>query len=236
MHGSKDSDGWKLKITETLSESAVSWWNSSGIFSQDEFAAVQVKILLLRLDESPESFTGRIIFMSTLNDISCGKKDNGEYCLTNANFFFFCIEIWKKDTGHSLVLVLKRSGSVSVKTAHNESGTKLQKGCCWISLGADVQFPCHDSMSRGWFRNKDVESCWYTLQPTRKRLRLFSLNCFCQPGQSLRSNLGDVWWVRLHSYKACQVRSTFGWWWPGQKIFFCSKLENELKSDHNKTN
>ena len=30
---------WNLKITKTLSESTMSWWNSSGIFSQDEFVA-----------------------------------------------------------------------------------------------------------------------------------------------------------------------------------------------------
>ena len=36
----------------------------------------EVKLLLLRLDETPEIFTGRIIFMSMFNDISCGSKDN----------------------------------------------------------------------------------------------------------------------------------------------------------------
>ena len=36
----------------------------------------EVKRLLLRLDETPENFTGRIIFTSMLNDISCGSKDN----------------------------------------------------------------------------------------------------------------------------------------------------------------
>ena len=46
----------------------------------------------------------------------------------------------EKDNGHSLVLVLRRSGTLSVKTVHKESGTKLQKGCCWNSLRADVQF------------------------------------------------------------------------------------------------
>ena len=32
----------------------------------------EVKRLLLRLDDTPENFTGRIIFMSMFNDISCG--------------------------------------------------------------------------------------------------------------------------------------------------------------------
>ena len=36
----------------------------------------EVKSLLLKLGETPENFTGRIIFMSMFNDISCGSKDN----------------------------------------------------------------------------------------------------------------------------------------------------------------
>ena len=44
----------------------------------------EVKSLLLRLDETPENFTGRILFMSIFNDISCGSKDNEKECLANA--------------------------------------------------------------------------------------------------------------------------------------------------------
>ena len=44
----------------------------------------EVKRLLFRLDETPENFTGRILFMSMFNDISCGTKDNEKECLANA--------------------------------------------------------------------------------------------------------------------------------------------------------
>ena len=40
--------------------------------------------LLSRLGETPERFTGRILFMSMFNDISCDKKDNEEECVANA--------------------------------------------------------------------------------------------------------------------------------------------------------
>ena len=33
----------------------------------------------------PETFTGRILFMSMFNNITCGTKDNEEQCLSNAN-------------------------------------------------------------------------------------------------------------------------------------------------------
>ena len=44
----------------------------------------EVKSLLYRLGETPEKFTGRIMFMSMFNDISCDRKGNEEECLANA--------------------------------------------------------------------------------------------------------------------------------------------------------
>ena len=43
----------------------------------------EVKSLLFKLGETPENFTGRILFVSMFNDISCGTKDDEE-CLANA--------------------------------------------------------------------------------------------------------------------------------------------------------
>ena len=44
----------------------------------------EVKKLLFRLRETPEKFSGRILFMSMFNDISFGTKDNSTECLANA--------------------------------------------------------------------------------------------------------------------------------------------------------
>ena len=44
----------------------------------------EVKSLLYRLGEKSEFFTGRIIFMSMFNDISCDGKGNDEESLANA--------------------------------------------------------------------------------------------------------------------------------------------------------
>ena len=43
-----------------------------------------VQEFLLRLNETPENFKGRIIFMSMFNDISWGSKDNKRECDSNA--------------------------------------------------------------------------------------------------------------------------------------------------------
>ena len=58
-------------------------WNIFPRFNTLQFNE-EVKSLLLGLGEAPENFTGRIIFMSMFNDISCGSKDNEEECLLNA--------------------------------------------------------------------------------------------------------------------------------------------------------
>ena len=44
----------------------------------------KVTDLLSRFGETPEIFTGRILFLSMFNDISCGTKDNERECLANA--------------------------------------------------------------------------------------------------------------------------------------------------------
>ena len=44
----------------------------------------KVQELQFRLGETPENFTGRIIFMSMFNDISWGSKDNEKECKSNA--------------------------------------------------------------------------------------------------------------------------------------------------------
>ena len=58
-------------------------WNIFPGFTTLELCT-KVQELLLRLNETPENFTGRIIFMSMLNDISWGSKDNKIECESNA--------------------------------------------------------------------------------------------------------------------------------------------------------
>ena len=53
--------------------------------------------------------------------------------------FLYIQEHLEEDNGHSLVLVLRKSAPLSVRTVHKESWAKLQKGCCWNSLRADVE-------------------------------------------------------------------------------------------------
>ena len=44
----------------------------------------KISDLLSSVGQSPDNFTGRILFMSMFNDISCGTKDNEQECLAHA--------------------------------------------------------------------------------------------------------------------------------------------------------
>ena len=46
----------------------------------------KINNLLSSLGQTPETFTGRILFMSMFNDISCEGKDNKQQCLRDADF------------------------------------------------------------------------------------------------------------------------------------------------------
>ena len=58
-------------------------WNSFPGFDTLQLYG-KVTDLLSSLGEAPENFTGRTLFMSMLNDISCDKKGNEKECLVNA--------------------------------------------------------------------------------------------------------------------------------------------------------
>ena len=77
---------WPRKATEIMMVSMESRPNSSGTSSQDSQRCSCDKIndLLSDLGEAPETFTGRILFKSMFNDISCDRKGNKEECLANA--------------------------------------------------------------------------------------------------------------------------------------------------------
>ena len=71
----------------------------------------KVNDLLSDLGQTPETFTGRILFMSTFNDISCDRKGNKEECLANAR----------------VVKVLAKKFGIGVKSIHPTTENWLRK-------------------------------------------------------------------------------------------------------------
>ena len=99
----------------------------------------KVQELLLRLSETPENFTWRIIFMSMFNDISWRSKDNKIECESNAQL----VSLYAKRFGAGQWTFLgpgsKKSGILLVKIVHKVNGTKWQRRWCWHSQKADTQ-------------------------------------------------------------------------------------------------
>ena len=66
-------------------ESAEFEWNIFPGFTTLQLCD-KINNLLSSLGQTPENFTGRILFMSMFNDISCEGKDNRQQCLRDADF------------------------------------------------------------------------------------------------------------------------------------------------------
>ena len=70
------------QATEIMMVSMESRLNSSGFTTLQLYG--KVTDLLSDLGQTPETLTGKILFMSMFNDISCDRKGNKEECLANA--------------------------------------------------------------------------------------------------------------------------------------------------------
>ena len=90
----------------------------------------KVQELLLRLGETPENFTRRIIFMSMFNDISWDQKTTRKNASQMLNSFLFCKKDLEQDNGHSSNLDQRKSGIVSVQIVQKVNGTEWQRRWC----------------------------------------------------------------------------------------------------------
>ena len=118
----------------------------------------KISDLLSSMGQTPESFTGRILFMSMFNDIFCDRYDNKDECLRNANIVKtfagrFGIGQWSF-IGLSLDQVLRRSG-ILPRIVHKELGTTLRKRCYNYSQKVDIlSFVSTTPLSRGKLKSK----------------------------------------------------------------------------------
>ena len=140
----------------------------------------KVNDLLSRLGETPETFTGRILFMSMFNgvmsrnDISCDGKGNEEECVANAKVVSILARKFGIGQWSFIGPGSERSGILWKKIAHKEFGIISRKRCCWNSQKADVLFSVQQLHCPGVIsKAKDTENCRFTIVPIRQRLRLF---------------------------------------------------------------
>ena len=133
----------------------------------------RISDLLSSLGQTPESFTGRILFMSMFNDISCDKNGNKDECLKNASFVKTFAGRFVLDNGHFLDQVLRKSG-ILPRTVRKEPGTTLRRKCCWNSQKVDIllsvqRLHCPGVLSRA----KGEENCLYISPQIKSQLIQF---------------------------------------------------------------
>ena len=91
----ESNEAWKHRVTGIRSERSYRDYDAiNGESTEFEwniflgFTTLQlcdkINDLLSNLGQTPETFTGRILFMSMFNDISCDRKCNKDECLANA--------------------------------------------------------------------------------------------------------------------------------------------------------
>ena len=85
----ESNEAWKKRIKSYRDYDGISGeptefeWNIFPGFTKLQLCG-KINDLLSDLGQKPETFTGRILYMSMFNDISCDRKGNKEECLANA--------------------------------------------------------------------------------------------------------------------------------------------------------
>ena len=110
-------------------------------------ALCEVTDLQSRLGETPENFTGRILFMSMFNDISCGTKDNERECLANAEV----VSIFAKKFGVGQWSFIgpgseKKWYSMEEDSSTRNLGSHRGQDVVGICRKHMSNFPCYDSI------------------------------------------------------------------------------------------
>ena len=197
----------------------------------------EVKLLLLRLGETPENFTGRIIFMSMFNDISCGSRDNGKECESNTQL----VSLYAKRFGIGQWSFLglgseKKRYSISADSPQGEWDRIAEKMMLEFGESRHPVFRATSPLSRGQLKSKgggklSIHYCSVN--------QLSAVAEMCEEyetfhgrtgrpvvgGQSSSSFVPSV--IKTEVLLDCDDLA--------QKNFYCNKMENELKRYH-KTN
>ena len=152
------NEAWKNRIAGVKAEK--SYRDYDGINGES------IEFELSELGQTPETFTGRILFMSMFNDISCDRKGYKEECLANARV----IKVVSRKFGVAQWSFVG-PGSYIV---HKELGIMSRTNCCWNSQTADILLPVQRLHCPGVFsKAKDMENCRYILLLILQHLRPF---------------------------------------------------------------
>ena len=154
----------------------------------------KVTDLLSNLGETPETFTGRILFMSMFNDISCDGKGNKEECLANARVVSvlakrFGIGQWSFfGPGSEKKWYSMEENSPQGIWDHIAEKMLLE----FAESGCPI-FRATTPLSRGKLKSKGHGKLSIHFAADQETIEtIFLHNCFCQSALSLRSSCKHV--------------------------------------------
>ena len=114
----------------------------------------EVKRLLLRLDETPENFTGGSYSCRCSTTSPVDQEATKKNVWQMPNSYLCTREDLGKDNGHLLVLVLKRSGTLLVKTGHKEWDNIAERMLVEFAESGCPIFRATSPLSRGQLKSK----------------------------------------------------------------------------------
>ena len=122
----------------------------------------KVSDLLSSMGQTPESFTGRILFMSMFNDIFCDRYDNKDECLRNANI----VKTFAGRFGIGQWSFIGPGSEKKVVFFREQSTRSLGPYCGRHVVGIRRKrtsyLPCNDSIVQGSAeKQRERESCLY---------------------------------------------------------------------------
>ena len=141
-----------------------------------EFTTLQLcdKINLLSdLGQTPENFTGRILFMSMFNDISCDRKGNKDECLANAGV----VKVLARRFGIGQWSFIGPGSEKKWYSAENSPQGAWDTIAEQMLLKRTSHFPSNNSHCPGVSSKvKDVENCQYiSLQMETQLIQFITL-------------------------------------------------------------
>ena len=154
----------------------------------------KVTDLLSRLGETPESFTGRILFMSMFNDISCDKKDNEEECVANAKV----VSILAKKYGICQWSFIGPGSEKKWYPMEENSPQGIwdhiaEKMLLEFAESGCPVFRATSPLSRGKLKSKGHGKLSIHFAADQETIEtIFRIIVFCQSAQSLRSDQGNL--------------------------------------------
>ena len=154
----------------------------------------EVKRLLFRLDETPEIFTGRILFMSMFNDILWRSKDNKKECEANAQL----VSLYARRLGAGQWSFIgpgseKKWYSISEDSPQGIWDKIAERMLLEFAESGCPVFRATTPLSRGHLKkNKGRGKLSIHVAADQETIETFSHDCFCKPAQSFRISRRDV--------------------------------------------